>query len=162
MVNGLKRAKHRHGPFEVWCYSTVGWALPHHLLSTSPQSDLKHYHECVWVTAYAYVCLCVCERERDYTSLLYIFYVLLLVARCQLPTHTLSLQPEPVSVFITSSLWTVKNRKCLSSSFHLHAHTHTHYLCHSLPLSASLCLFHPSLMASHILSLGTKKGLRNL
>lgn len=110
------------------------------LVLYAPQSDLKCNHECARVSAYSHACWCVClcvlvwahTHKRDYTSLLYIFYVLVLDTRCQLPTHTHSLQPKPVSVFITSRLWTVKNRKCFfpppltSVRKHTHAHTPVH------------------------------------
>lgn len=102
--------KHRHRPFEVWCRGAQ---------QTWPRG-LSWQR--VW------------ECESDYTSLSYMFYVLALDARCQRLTHTRRVKPEPVSVFITSSLWTVKNRKCFSASSHLDPQAHTHT--HTLPLSA--------------------------
>lgn len=135
-VNGLKYAQHKHGPFEVWCLSVVGIS-----------SNVVSCHVCI---SECICCMFVCERMRLHLPFVHF------MSWCWMPdaNSPLSLLPQPESVFITSSLWTVKNRKCFSSS-HLHTHTqtHTHYLCHSLPLSASLCLFfYPSLVASHILS----------
>lgn len=102
----------------------------------------------------------VCVREGDYTALLYIFYVLALDARCQLPAHTHCLEPEPVSVFITSSLWTVKNRKCFSSSSsHLHAQTHIHIHKDIHTQTTSVTPFPFLLVAAHILS-GHQKRLK--
>lgn len=91
--------------------------------------------------------LFVCMFSKERLCLPFLdFLCPVLDARCQLPAHMHSLQTEPVSVFITSRHWTVKNRKCFSSSSHLHTlthtqtHSHSHYLCHSLTLSVSSCL----------------------
>lgn len=108
--------------------------------SLCPKSDLKH---CVGTCSWLFVCMF--SKERLCLPFLD-FLCPVLDARCQLPAHMHSLQTEPVSVFITSRHWTVKNRKCFSSSSHLHTlthtqtHSHSHYLCHSLTLSVSSCL----------------------
>lgn len=110
--------------------------------SLCPKSDLKH---CVGECTCSWLFVCMFSKERLCLPFLD-FLCPVLDARCQLPAHMHSLQTEPVSVFITSRHWTVKNRKCFSSSSHLHTlshtqtHSHSHYLCHSLTLSASSCL----------------------
>lgn len=110
--------------------------------SLCPKSDLKH---CVGECTCSWLFVCMFSKERLCLPFLD-FLCPVLDARCQLPAHMHSLQTEPVSVFITSRHWTVKNRKCFSSSSHLHTlthtqtHSHSHYLCHSLTLSVSSCL----------------------
>lgn len=71
------------------------------------------------------------------------FYVPVLDARCQLHVHTNSVNPWLVIGFITSCLWTVKNRKCFSSFFHVftHSSSNTFLLLVSLSLSFFIHLY---------------------